>query len=59
MATAPVNTTLDSLLPGTVVEGSRGVWQLGDVQVLDGGPDNLADTSTGNTLFAHQGVFVP
>jgi hypothetical protein len=58
-ADCKVTTTLDSLVPSTVIEGSRGVWQLGDVQVLDGGADGVADTTEDNTLFERQGVFVP
>ena len=48
-ATCSVSTTVDTLLPGAVVEGSRSVWELGQVQVLD---------ST-ETPFLRQGVFVP
>jgi hypothetical protein len=54
-----INTTLDALLPGTVRENARAIWQLGRVEVLDGGSDGDADTSADNTLFATQGVFVP
>ena len=36
----------------------RSIWQLGQVQVFDGGADGQAST-TPNTLFATQGVFVP
>jgi TolB protein len=51
-------TTLDALMAGTIKEGRRSVWQLGQVVVHDGGPDG--DTATaGNTVFARQGVFVP
>jgi hypothetical protein len=53
-----VSTTADALAPGTVVEGSRGVWQLGQAQLFDGGADGLASTA-GNTLFEVEGVFVP
>jgi acyl-homoserine lactone acylase PvdQ len=53
-----VATSLDSLVPGTVTEGDRAIWQLGDVTVLDGGSDGLVSTSP-NTVFARQGVFVP
>ena len=42
-----------------MVESKRASWQLGQVQVFDGGPDDDADTVPGNTLFAVQGVFVP
>jgi hypothetical protein len=52
-------TTVDTLVPGTVIEGKRSVWELGQVQVDDGGPDGDADTAGDNTLFMVQGVFVP
>jgi hypothetical protein len=52
------STSLDALVPGTVKEGQRSVWQLGQVMVTDGGSDGLAST-TPNSLFARQGVFVP
>ncbi len=53
-----VSTTLDALVPGTIKEGDRASWQLGGVQVFDGGADGVLST-TPNTLFARQGVFVP
>jgi hypothetical protein len=41
-----------------VSEGKRAIWELGQIEVFDGGSDGL--TSTGdNTVFARQGVFVP
>jgi hypothetical protein len=46
------------VLPGAVVEGRRAIWALGPVQLFDGGSDGVAST-TPNTLFATQGVFVP
>jgi hypothetical protein len=52
-------TTVDALFPGAVVEGKRAVWELGQVQVDDGGADGDADTAGDNTLFMKQGVFVP
>jgi len=54
-----VTTRLDALLPGSVREGDRAIWELGKVEVYDGGPDGNADTAAGNTLFATQGIFVP
>ena len=36
----------------------RAIWQLGQIDVLDGGPDGVASTND-NTVFARQGVFVP
>jgi hypothetical protein len=53
-----VLTTADALVPGMVREDHRNVWQLEQVEVLDGGPDGDVDTP-GNTVFARQGVFVP
>jgi acyl-homoserine lactone acylase PvdQ len=51
-------TSLDALLPGTIVEGKRSNWQLGEITVSDGGSDGLTSTSP-NTPLARQGVFVP
>ena len=45
-------------MPGTVLEGRRSVWELGKIQVFDGGSDGVVSTAP-NTLFADQGVFVP
>ena len=56
--TCSVETTADAVSPGFVVEGDRAIWQLDQVQLFDGGPDGVAET-TPNTLFAVQGVFVP
>jgi DNA-binding beta-propeller fold protein YncE len=58
-STCSLTTTLDTLVPGMVAEGARSIWRLGQIGVLDGGPDGDADTPTGNTVFARQGVFVP
>jgi endoglycosylceramidase len=57
-ATCAIATTADSVLPGTVSEGKRAIWELGQLEVLDGGADGLASTE-GNTPFARQGIFVP
>ena len=48
-ATCSTATSLDALWPGAVVEGSRAIWQLDTVEVLDGAGD----------LFARQGIFIP
>ena len=52
------STTADALIPGVAREGSRAVWQLGQVTVADGGSDGIASTEPNGT-FAVQGVFVP
>jgi hypothetical protein len=56
--TCSITTTFDSVLPGVIREGDRANWQLGEVQVFDGGSDGVNATSP-NTLFARQGVFIP
>jgi uncharacterized repeat protein (TIGR01451 family) len=56
--TCALHTTAEAIAPGTVKERQRMVWQLGQVRVLDGGPDGAASTAN-NTLFEVQGVFVP
>ena len=57
-STCSADTTMNALTPGSVLEGARSIWELGQVQVFDGGADG--DVSTpGNGLLATQGVFVP
>ena len=53
-----ISTTADALTPGTVTEAKRTIWQLAQVQLFDGGPDQIASTEP-NALFETQGVFVP
>jgi hypothetical protein len=57
-STCSITTTADAVTPGTVKEIRRSNWQLGKVDVFDGGADGVVST-TPNTLFATQGVFVP
>jgi len=57
-AICSTSTSADAITPGIVPEGLRSNWQLGQVQVLDGGADDDADTPD-NSLFAVQGVFAP
>ena len=35
------------------------LWELGEIDVFDGGADGQAETTGDNTLFERQGVFVP
>jgi hypothetical protein len=53
-----VNTSFNAVTPSAVVERARAMLQLGAVNVFDGGADGLTSTSP-NTLFARQGLFVP
>ena len=57
-STCSLTTTADAVAPGTVLEGRRAVWELGVIRVIDGGSDGVVST-TPNTTFARQGVFVP
>jgi hypothetical protein len=52
-------TTANAILPGAVREGARTVWELGQVKLSDGGPDEDAQTAQDNALLAVQGLFVP
>jgi hypothetical protein len=54
-----ISTTADTLVPGTIKESLRTIWQVGRVRVDDAGPDGNTDTTADNTVFAVQGVFVP
>ena len=60
------NTTANALIPGSVVESKRSVWELGQVSVKDAGPNGTGYESCpptcGNgdeTTFLREGVFVP
>jgi hypothetical protein len=66
-AQCALNTTLDALIPGVVLEGKRAVWQLGQVEVKDAGPngtgyDSGCPSACGDgdeQTFMRQGLFVP
>jgi hypothetical protein len=57
--TCALATTFNAIAPGAVVEGRRAIWELGSIDVYDGGGDSLAATTGDNTLFARQGLYVP
>jgi hypothetical protein len=57
-ATCALTTSFDAVVPGAVDEGARAVWELGQMEVRDGGSDGVAATDP-NTVFARQGIFVP
>jgi len=67
-ATCTLATTVDSVIPGSVREGKRSIWELGQVHVRDAGPNGTGYESPAcpptcgdgdETLFLRQGVFVP
>ena len=58
-STCSVTTTADSIIPGAVPEGRRSIWEIGKVELYDGGADGDTSTPAGDTLFAKQGIFIP
>jgi hypothetical protein len=58
-AACGADTSFDAIVPGAVREGARANWQMGTVEVYDGGSDGDSSTASDDTLFARQGVFVP
>jgi hypothetical protein len=58
--TCTLHTTMDSIVPNTIQEGKRTVWEQADhTHIFDAGPDGNALTEDDNLLFATQGVYVP
>ena len=57
-ATCSANTTANATAPGAIVEGKRGLVEIGQFRVFDGGPDGNPGTP-GDSLFAVQGLFIP
>ena len=57
-STCTLDTTADALVPNTIKENVRAVWQLGKIEVFDGGSDGVANTEP-NTRYLAQGFFVP
>jgi hypothetical protein len=53
-----VNTTANTVVPGSVKDTQRGVIEIQQLQITDGGQDGLVATA-GNTLFEVQGIFIP
>jgi hypothetical protein len=53
-----ISTTANAVMPGVAFAGRRAIWQLGQVQVYDGGSSGVAGASDA-TLFMDQGVFIP
>jgi hypothetical protein len=64
--TCSLNTTADAIVPGTVIEGMRSIWQLGQIEVKDAGPNGTGYASCpplcgdgDEATFLREGVFVP
>jgi hypothetical protein len=56
--TCAITTTFNAVVPSSVLENKRSNWELGQVQVNDGGADGVVST-TPNTVFERQGVWIP
>jgi WD40 repeat protein len=56
-STCSLSTTFEAVGPRVVKEGVRSIWQLGQIQVYDGGANGASFDES--ALFAVQGVFVP
>jgi hypothetical protein len=57
--TCTVNTTANAVLAGSVKDNQRGVVEIQQLQISDGGADGQAGTTGDNTLFEVQGIFIP
>jgi hypothetical protein len=55
----PLQTTANAVVPGSVSAGLRAIWQVGQAQVYDGGADGNPGTTSDNTLYLDQGIFIP
>jgi hypothetical protein len=56
--TCDTHTTANTVVPGSVKDTQRGVVEIQQLQVSDGGADGLVSTAD-NTLFEVQGIFIP
>ena len=61
-----VSTTLDSIVPSTVLEGMRSNWEIGQIQIRDAGPNGTGYANCPPTCgdgdeatFMRSGIFVP
>ena len=57
--TCSLSTSADAIIPGSVPEGERSIWEQGQVEVWDGGPDGAIATTAGDNVFLREGIFVP
>jgi hypothetical protein len=58
-STCTTNTTANAVVPGSVKDTQRGVVEIGQLQIFDGGNDGSVATTADNTLFSVQGIFIP
>ena len=58
-STCSLSSTFNAILPGSIIENGRSIWELGQLEVYDSGPDGQASTTGDNAPYARQGLFVP
>jgi hypothetical protein len=58
-STCNLATSLNAVIPGSVKDSKRAVWELDGVRIFDGGADGNGDTTADNTVFARPGIFIP
>ena len=58
-STCNLNTSLNTVMPGSVVAIRRQLWELQAVRIFDGGTDGDGDTAADNEVFMRPGIFVP
>jgi hypothetical protein len=56
--TCGVNTTANAVVPGSVKDTQRGIVEISQLQIFDGGQDGLV-SSPDNTLYSVEGIFIP
>jgi hypothetical protein len=57
-STCTTNTTANAVVVGSVKDAQRAVVEVSQLQIFDGGADGNV-TTTDNTLFGVQGIFIP
>ena len=57
-STCTLNSTANALVPGTVLESKRAIWQFGQIIVKDAGPNGIPGDGDDGT-YLRQGIFVP
>ena len=57
-STCGVNTTMNALVPGVVINGKQAIVELGEIELRDSGTDGTRG-NTDDQRFATQGIFLP
>ena len=58
-STCSSNTSLNAVIPGSVKDAKRAIWELDAARIFDGGADGDGDTTADNTVFLRPGIFIP